>query len=167
MICNDGAIIFNCEDKCLKKEYLPIDKINKIQEILEKYNYKYRFEDGYTETDILSDCVKITGIIDDREDANNVVEEIKEKVDVYVYLSTGHINIINSYVNKCTGLTTLSEIKNLDKNKIYVIGDEINDLEMLQKFKGVTMKEHSKELDNLNLKTYDTLYEYIEELSKN
>ena len=50
---------------------------------------------------------------------------------------------------------------------MYVIGDSVNDLEMLTTFQGAIMKNHSVELDKLNKKTYDTLYEYIEELEKN
>ena len=53
------------------------------------------------------------------------------------------------------------------KDDLYVIGDSVNDLEMLTTFQGAIMKNHSVELDKLNKKTYDTLYEYIEELEKN
>ena len=53
------------------------------------------------------------------------------------------------------------------REDLYVIGDDINDFEMLSSFQGAVMKEHSKELDSLNKKSYATLYEFIEELEKN
>ena len=53
------------------------------------------------------------------------------------------------------------------KEDLYVIGDSVNDLEMLSSFQGAIMKNHSKELDCLGKKSYDTLYEYIEELERN
>ena len=43
----------------------------------------------------------------------------------------------------------------------------MNDFEMLSTFQGAIMKNHSKELDKLNKKSYNTLFEYIEELEKN
>ena len=53
------------------------------------------------------------------------------------------------------------------KEDLYVIGDSVNDLEMLTSFQGAIMKNHSKELDHLGKKSYNTLYEYIEELERN
>lgn len=167
LICNDGAILFNSKDNCLKTETIDIEKIKTCQEILNSNNYKSYLEDGFKTINEPDKCIKIIAKYNDKQNAIKMVRKIKENVDVYAYVSTEHINIIDSHVNKCTGLENLLKIENLLTENIYVIGDEINDYEMLKKFKGVTMKIHSKELDALNLKEYKTLYEYIEELSKN
>ena len=167
LICNDGAILFNSNDKCLKTETIDIEKIKKCQKILNSNNYKYYLEDGFKEIKTPEKCIKVIAKYNDKIKAEEIVKKIKKNIDVYAYVSTEHINIIDSHVNKCTGLENLLEIENLLTENIYVIGDEINDYEMLKKFNGVTMEIHSKELDILNLKEYKTLYEYIEELSKN
>ena len=70
-------------------------------------------------------------------------------------------------MNKCNSLKELLNLEKLSENDLYVIGDEVNDIEMLQTFKGAIMKEHNPILDKLNKREYNTLYEYIEELSKN
>ena len=54
-----------------------------------------------------------------------------------------------------------------EKEKIYVIGDNDNDYEMLESFNGGVIKKHHKVLDGLNKKEYNTLGDYIEELMKN
>ena len=111
-----------------------------------------------------NNCIKVVGIFNDKIKAEKIVERIKEEANVYAYLSTEHINIIESHVNKCHGLAELLKQENLSSENLFVIGDEINDYEMLSKFKGATMSEHSEVLDELNLKEYETLYECIEEL---
>lgn len=166
LICNDGAKIFNCKDECLKTEKLSKETIIKCQKILNEENYANYLEDGYNKITNMDDCIKVVGIYTDKEQAENTITRLKKEVDAYIYLSTEHINIIESHVNKCYGLDSLLKIRNLSSDNLYVIGDEKNDLEMLSKFKGAIMKNHNKELDKLKLKEYETLYEYIEELSK-
>ena len=56
------------------------------------------------------------------------------------------------------------EIANLNKDDIYVIGDDINDYEMLEYFKGAIINRHNPILDNLNLSSYETISDYIEEI---
>ena len=164
LICNDGAILFNSKDECLKTETIDIEKIKKCQEILNYNNYRNYLDDGFKEIKTPEKCIKIIAKYKDKTNAEMIVNEIKKQVDVYAYVSTEHINIIDSHVNKCTGLENLLKIENLSPKNLTVIGDEINDYEMLKKFDGVTMKNHSTELDDLNLKEYETLYEYIKEL---
>jgi len=164
LICNDGAKIFDKDDNILKTEVLSEEKIHICQKILDEEKIENYLEDGLKKIDNPDNCIKIVGIYKDKEDAYRIVETIKKEADVYAYLSTEHINIIESHVNKCHGLEVLLKKENLTSDKLTVIGDEINDYEMLSKFNGVTMKEHSEVLNELNLKEYDTLYEYIEEL---
>ena len=58
----------------------------------------------------------------------------------------------------------IEEIKEKD---LYVIGDNINDLEMLENFNGVIMKKHSKDLNKINKKEVDSLNVFIDDLLKN
>ena len=164
LICNDGAKIFNKNDEVLKTEELDIEKINKCKKILDEEQLENYIEDGFKKLETPKNCIKVVGIYDNKQHAKKVLDKIKKEVDVYAYLSTRYINIIASHVNKCYGLENLLKIENLSAENLTVIGDEINDYEMLKKFNGVTMKNHGPELDELNLKEYETLYEYIEEL---
>ena len=154
-------------DYCFSTEYLSREKIEKIIPVMEKYSFEYYLDDGYNETTNMDDCVKVVGIINDREeDAKKVVEELRD-LGFYAYLSTYYINVVDSSVNKSVALEKVLVHADCYKDDLYVIGDSVNDLEMLTTFQGAVMKNHSAELDELNKKTYDTLYEYIEELEKN
>ena len=58
-------------------------------------------------------------------------------------------------------------LENITKDNMYVIGDDINDYEMLHEFNGAIMKEHHPKLSSLQKKEYTYFYEYIEELINN
>lgn len=164
LICQDGAKIFDYNDFCFSTHYLPVFKIEKVLSIIRKYHFNYYLDDGYNKTNTISDCVKIAISIDNRKEAaKRFLDEISF-LDVYAYLSTEHINIIDSSVNKKNSLYEVLEYENFDSSDLYVVGDDVNDLEMLTTFYGAIMKNHNEVLDTLNKKEYEYLYQYIDTL---
>ena len=111
-----------------------------------------------------SDCTKVIATYKDRTLADKIVKELHEKTNTYSYVSTEHINVISNATNKEVGLKKLIELENLSSAELYVIGDDINDLEMLRTFNGAIMKKHHPLLSDLSKKEYEYLYEYLEEL---
>lgn len=166
LICLDGAKVFDSMDYCFATVYLSKEDIIQIIPVLEQYNFSYYLDDGYNETTNMDDCVRVVGIIGERrKDAEKVVEMLS-KLGFYAYLSTEHINVINSKANKKEALEKILVHADCSKNSLYVIGDSVNDYEMLSAYQGGVMKEHGKELNVLDKKSYDTLYSFIEELEK-
>lgn len=166
LICQDGAKIYNNMDYCINTVSLDRDIVDKICYLLDSKDCPYYLDDGYNITTNKDDCVKIVIRIEDKKKAEELVDYIKENIDVYIYMSSKHINIVDKSVNKSNSLKKLVELENLNINDIYVIGDDINDMEMLKDFKGALMKKHTEDLDNTYKDEYNYLYEYIEELSK-
>lgn len=165
LICEDGGKIFNNMDYCIETNLLEKDKVEIITSILEENNCNYFLDDGYNVTENKDDCVKIASKYEEYDKAEKILDTIKDKVEVYGYISREHININNKDIHKKTALDHLVEIENLNKNELHVIGDDVNDLEMIKAFNGVVIKKHKKELDFLNKKEYETLSDYIKELS--
>ena len=166
LICEDGAKIFNNMDYCIDTTYLDEEMIDEIKSILDEIKCDYYLDDGYNKTEYLKDVVKIVVNCKNQKEKDRIVKIIKEKVDVHIYASRTHVNIINKIVNKKYALNKLIELEDL-KAKIYVIGDNDNDYEMLESFNGGVIKKHHKVLDGLNKKEYNTLGDCIEELMKN
>lgn len=167
LICEDGAKIFNNVDYCLDTILLEEREIKEIIPILEEIKCDYYLDDGYNKTEYYNDCVKIVVNCTDEEEKNKIVKIIKDKVDIHIYASRTHVNIIHKTVNKENAVKKLFNLEHLDYNKLYVIGDNDNDYEMIKAFNGVVIKKHHKKLDELNKKEYDTLSDYIEELMNN
>ncbi len=164
LICEDGAKIFNYVDYCLDTINLDKDEIEKIIPILEENKCDYYLDDGYNETTNINDCVKIVVRCKDKEKANKLVKIIKDQVDIHIYVSRVHINIIHKSVNKKNALKRLFNLEDLDFNNLRVIGDNDNDYEMLKEFEGGVIKKHHKILDELHKDEYDTLADYINKL---
>ena len=167
LVCEDGAKIFNYVDNCLDTTLLDVSEIDKVIPILEELNCDYYLDDGYNKTENKNDCVKIVVNCINTEEKNKIVNLLKDKVDIHIYASRTHVNIIHKTVNKEKGIKKLFNLENLNYNLLNVIGDNDNDYKMLKAFNGVTVEKHHPVLDELNLKEYESLKEYIEELMKN
>ena len=139
LICCDGAKIFNNMDYCIDTYLISEEKINKCIKILEENNCKYYLDDGYNETFNKNDCIKVVGVFSDKKQAEKIVLQL-DKLDVYAYISTEHINIVDKSVNKLNSLKTLFNLEQLDLRDLYVIGNEVNDLEMLKYFDGAEVR---------------------------
>ncbi len=167
LICEDGAKIFNNMDYCLDTIQLDKKEVEEIVPVLEENHYDYYLDDGYNETTNYNDCVKIVINCTDEDEKKEVVNNVKEKFDVHIYASRFHVNIIHKSVNKERALKKLFNIEQLDENKLYVIGDNDNDYEMLKTFNGAVIKNHHPILNELKKEEYNSLSDYIEELMKN
>jgi len=164
LICQDGANIFDKNDNCIKSTLLNKNKSQILEKYMKENNLDYSFESAFNDNDIIDNAVKITVTLSGMEDAKKVLEEIKEntKVSFYGYVSTKHINIIDDYVNKSYALNYLKD-NNYINNKIEVIGDDVNDFEMLSNFDGVVMETHDQILDKLNKRNVSSVHSFIDE----
>jgi len=167
LICEDGAKLFNNMDYCIDTTMLERKDVEEIIPMLESYHYDFYLDDGYNRTNNFDDCVKIVVNCANDEEKKKIVENIKSKVNVHIYASRYHVNIIHKSVNKEVALKKLFNLEKLDINALRVIGDNDNDYEMLKAFDGVVMKNHHPVLNELGKKEYETLSDYIEELMKN
>lgn len=164
LVCEDGAKIFNNMDYCINTTLLSRNEITKIEEILKQEQCDYYLDDGYNKTEYLDDCVKVVVKCDDKEEQQRIVNVVKKQIDVHIYASRHHVNIIHKSVNKKHALKTLMNIEELDYHLLHVIGDNDNDYEMLKEFDGAVIKEHHKVLDELQKEEVESLSDYIEEL---
>ena len=165
LVCQDGANLFDKDDNCMKRNALDFEKAQKIQNYLIEQNLEYSFESAFNDQDTIDHATKITISVNNKEEALKKTEEIKKIVDVYAYVSSKHINIIDNYVNKCNALKYLTENYYIS-NDITVLGDDINDYEMLERYNGLIMKNHHKILDQLNKKTINSVSEYLNNINE-
>ena len=134
LICQDGAKLFDSMDYCFSTVSLSREDIVRIVPVLEEYHFDYYLDDGYNETTNMDDCVKVVGVIGNRREEAQKVVDILIKEGFYAYLSMYYINILDSSVNKKNALEKLLVHADCYKEDLYVIGDSVNDLEMLTSF---------------------------------
>ena len=165
LVCQDGANIFDKNDICLISNYLPLNKNKKITEYLKKEQIDYSYESAFNDYDNQNNATKITITLKPTDNKTEILENIKKKANVYAYVSSKHINIIDSKVNKSTALAYLIKKKYID-DSVVVIGDDINDYEMMKDYNGVVMKKHDPILNNLNKEEIESVNKYIKLLKK-
>lgn len=164
LVCEDGAKIFNNMDYCIDTTLLDKREIEQIEEVLKNEGCDYFLDDGYNKTEYLEDVVKIVVNCTDEEEKNRIVNLVKEKIDVHIYASRFHVNIIHKTVNKRHALKTLMNLEQLDYDLLHVIGDNDNDYEMLKEFNGAVIKKHHEILDELDKEEVEYLSDYIDKL---
>ena len=164
LVCLDGAKIFNNVDYCIETKLMNPQEIIKIKEILEELKCDYYLDDGYNKTENINDTVKIVVKEEDKQEQERIIEAINKKINVHVYKSRFHVNLIDKSVNKKDALKILFNLENLDYNKLTCIGDNENDYLMLKEFNSVVIKEHNKVLDELKLDEYETIKDFLDEL---
>ncbi len=164
LICEDGAKVFNNLDYCIHTILLHEEDIEIIESVLKENNIDYYLDDGYDKTEYRKNCVKVVVRCIDPVEKQRIVDLVREKVDIHVYASSKHVNIIDKEVNKEVALTKLVNMAGLDTDHLYVIGDNDNDYEMLKEFQGAIVKDHSEKLDSLGKEVYNTFADYVEYL---
>ena len=168
LVCADGALIFDSTDYCLKTIKLDKNIVERAVEILKENGYEPYLEDGYNITNNPDDCIKVASLYaKDKEDAIRVSKLISEELNVYAYASRKHVNINNPLNDKKQAIIRLAEVAELNPNDFHVIGDDINDYEMLETFSAALVEKHNPLLDKFNLPVYKTLADYIEYLMSN
>lgn len=165
LVCADGALIFDSTDYCLKKINLDRKIVEETVKILKENGYDPYLEDGYNITTNPDDCIKVSSLYaTTKEDGIRIAELISKELNVYTYASRKHVNVNNPLNDKKQAILRLAEVANLNPIEFHVIGDDVNDYEMLEAFNAAIVERHNPMLDKLNLPVYKTLADYIDYL---
>lgn len=74
------------------------------------------------------------------------------------------IKIINKKCNKVNIIDIIKIIEKIEDEKIYTIGDDINDIEMILKYNGYSLMTANQEVKSVAIRLYDELNELIEDI---
>ena len=157
-ICNDGGYILDDNNNLLYRNKINNNTVKTIYDRIIELGYKDYFFDNINEfsCEIIKDINKISVKIKDNNALKDMKYIIKDLNDVYAYISTNWINILSIDSKKGNAIDFITKLKNYDN--IYVIGNDINDYDMLKKYNGYFIsKETNKEFNTtknfIDLKT--------------
>jgi len=149
-ICNDGGYILDNNENIVYKNYINNNSIKIIYERMKELNYKEYFFDyiDHFGTKLENKINKLSIKIKDDKASLDIKYLLKDIDDVYAYISTNWINVLSINSTKEKAIETLLKLTKYDK--IYVVGNEINDFEMLKKYNGYLIsKENNNEFNTL------------------
>jgi hypothetical protein len=146
LICNDGGIIFDKNDNVIYRKDIVQDIVKPIFNILTSdNNIKVTYIDdtiNYT-TNPESKANAIIGLYIDSKSAGNTLSKIvKEYHQIHGYLSDNWINITDISVDKASGIEYLKNYLNINDDNIYTIGDNVNDIQMINNYHGYMIKSN-------------------------
>lgn len=158
LICNNGAETYDNNLNLINRNPMDGEIVKNIKEIAKKNN-NYLLE-AKSDDDKYTNCIFIK-----RE--NNLDEILNYVKDItYNYFSANWLNIVDKKTSKVMAVKALEE-KLFSKDKIFTIGDAINDKEMIEYYNGAKMAIHEEILDDINCPIYQHFYEYIENILNN
>lgn len=171
VICSDGTIIFDKEDKIIYRETIDTEIVKKIVEELKDNdcvedwfnNEAYQFS-----KDVEAPSNGILGVPKDREKAMQLIAHLNEKYpDVHAYLSHKWINILNKEISKGTAIEALIKIHNWDEKDVITMGDDFNDVPMNAIFNSYTFDYACDELKDVSTYVVKDFEEAINHIYNN
>ena len=165
-ICNDGAAIFDKYYNIIYRKDMRSDVVRPIINMLKD-------DDNILETFIdtthgfVSDTEKCAnGIVArpfDKEKAEVLLNKIVLKYpSVHGHVNDNWLNIIDIDVNKKTAIEYLIDNYHLNKDDIYVLGQGVNDLEMVENFKSYVLNNSKEDLKKFAIKEVENISELVD-----
>jgi len=168
LITNHGATIINSKNEVINTNFIEKEIVNKILTLINKEKI---FKISYCGSKKFNKNInKVMIIFKDVNDAINAFNKIKNAEIVTAYLinrlgKLPKVELINKNTNKAKSIKYIEKVEN--PYKIEVIGDGLQDIEMIQEYKGNCMTNAAEEVKQISKKQYKYVYELIQELQSN
>ena len=168
LICSDGTVIFDKNNKILFQEVI---KKETIQTLIEKIRNNPHISDYYLNTayantkDINVIANGFLGVPIDRDESQKFIDKLPEiDENIKGYLSHKCINIIDKNASTSSAIKKLIEINNWNYEDIYVAGDYYNDIEMNKDYQSFCFDfspEELKKVSNYVVKDFSDILKKI------
>ncbi len=124
--------------------------------------YSRSIEESLNEEVLLVGC-----LADDLEKAKAVREQILSLYgdDVDVYINIKYINIVPKGISKATGISTVIAHADITTNNVAVIGDDYNDIPMIEAFHGYAVDNANADVKAIASKVVPSVSALIEHCS--
>ena len=165
----NGRVIVDKNDNLLYANYLDENLLEELfnNEMISNY---ISF-DEYASTERKNNLIYIKIKLNTYKNIKILIQKLKQKYPNikinYTYLL--NMLLIRNDFNKCLGIEKLLELENLevDRNDIYTVGDETNDIEMINEFNGTRMLVSNPSLIFTTSNTTPTVKALIKRIEKN
>lgn len=144
IVCNDGGVIFDSEGKKIFEENIDKEVAKEVYELLSKDD---NFEEVFIDTalnfskDINDTFNAILALPKDKKIVQKQIDELMEKYpSIQGYISHRWLNILNKNSSKGNAIKMLMNMNNWSYDDVITIGDNYNDISMLENFNSFIIK---------------------------
>lgn len=164
--CNNGLVIFDNKDNIINANKIPLDSLEVINDILtnetninEIFLYD-TYDQAYTINDIIEVYVNLKNVKTAKK-IKNLIEDELENINCYNFKN--HL-FIGENKNKSNAVSFIQNLENIDLSNVYTVGDDLNDIEMLENFNGYKMSNSNIKLFFKNIPTTKEVHKLIKKL---
>ena len=145
-ICNDGGYILDNNENVIYKNYMNDNSIKIVYDRMKELNFSKYFFDyvDHFDEDLKPKVNKLSIRKKDDNTYNDMKYMFEGIDDIYGYLSENWINILSIESKK---ELAIEKIKS-NYDEVIVIGNEINDYEMIKKYNGYLINKELKNDEN-------------------
>ncbi len=167
--CSDGTQIFSENDYITSS---PVDEevITKVLNTLPREmipTFSYSMKDN----NVLEMYYKIDGTFSSEKVLNTLIKELEDYKNINVFYEDiwddKVIMIKRCDISKATSASLIANMENISHNRIFTIGDGINDIPMIRNFNGFAITGAKDEVLNESLGICKTVSELIYNVSRN
>lgn len=141
LICNNGLIVFDDKNNILKSSILDESDLELLYEYLTETRQidKLQLYNSYSTTDVLKNILEIYARFVNIQSAKICETDLNVILpNIHCYRENRRL-FISQNITKADAVSFIQERENIDKENVYTVGDNKNDLEMLQQFNGYKM----------------------------
>lgn len=157
---SDGQLLVqNGIDGCYQVNY--VEGNEKIMSLHKKVNeiYKYSAKEALDR-----DVVSVGCRLDNKEVVQSLCNEVNKKYheEVNAVANTFYVCVAGQDISKASGIEKVMELFDIEKENVYSVGDDYNDISMLEAFHGAAMNtgvDAAKEIAEI---TVSSVHEFIE-----
>lgn len=146
LICSDGACIYDNNDNLIYDKVMNHDLLfqilSKIFEIDDTVQIKYDNNFDICDSDEKVGRILVNADIATKEKLREALNKLD---NVYAYLSTNWLNISNINSDKTLAIKYLENTLGIDKDSIFVIGNDVNDYAMIEYYNGYLINRDVKD----------------------
>lgn len=159
LCANNGAELYDNNYNLLFCMSLDKNDLNILKQLKEEKLFRNPFNSKLvTSVNFYFESIKKYEEIKDYLNNN-----LKESFCEYKYPK---IKIINKKCNKVNAIDFIKEIIKIKDEDIYVIGDDVCDIEMISKYNGYSLNTANKKVKRVSSKIYDELSNLIKDIKR-
>ncbi len=157
--CNNGSVIYDSNGNLLYANYLNIDDLRYIKNVLQNYDLHYIDDRG-------NDVSKYDNIVDvSFLSLFGISKDIKERLNQFqIDKRSLYVYLIKNWCNKLDGAKYIQNLLDVKDDNIYAIGDSKDEKELLLNYNGYRVLTSYPCLYNNDITPISSVYKLINKI---
>lgn len=159
--CNNGSVIYDASGNLLYANYLNIDDLRYIKNVLQNYDLHYLDDRG-------NDVNKMDNIVDvSFLSLFGISKDIKERLNQFqIDKRSLYVYLIKNWCSKLDGAKYIQNLLEIKDDCVYAIGDSIDEKELLLNYNGYRVPTAYPCLYVGNIKPVENVYKLVYKINE-